>query len=367
MADTDKSSKTEQPTTKRLDEARRKGNFAKAAEIGVTALMIAGSAALAFGGASMGAEVMTFSRDLLGSLNEFTPSQQNAAHTFGQVALLTGSVTAPVLLGCVFASILAGGLQSGFRLTPDVLKVNFNKFNPVNGFKRIFSSRSLMQFFVDLAKFGLVGAVIYGAILQAMADPIFYAPVGIDHIVWFLGHTSALLMIRLIAVLAIIAFIHYLFERRKTNGDLKMTKQEVRDERKNAEGDPKVRGEMRRRALRALQTQMLDEVPNADVVVTNPTHYAIALKYERGRDLAPVILAKGENLFAKRIKAIAAQHGVPTVENKPVARLLFRVGRVGEPVPYELYEVIAKILSHVYRTHRYYFHQLRQRRLAMAS
>ncbi len=366
MPDTDKSSKTEKATPKRLKEAHRKGNFAKAAEIGVTALMIGGSAALGFGGTAMVEETLTFSRDCFGGLADFNTSQQTVAYTFGKVAYVTGSAVAPVLVACMLAAILAGGLQSGFRLTPEVMKVNLNKFNPVTGLQRIFSSRSLVQFGVDLSKFLLVAGVIYGAIIEVMSDPIFYAPVGIDHICWFLVHTSALLMLRLIAVLAIIAFIHYLFEKRKTTSDLKMTRQEVRDERKNAEGDPKVRNEMRKRAVQVLQRQMLGEVPNADVVVTNPTHYAVALKYERGRDLAPVVLAKGENLFARRIKEIAAKHGVPMVENKPVARLLFRVGRVGEPVPFELYEVIAKILSHVYRTHRYYFHQLRQRRLATA-
>ena len=124
---------------------------------------------------------------------------------------------------------------------------------------------------------------------------------------------------------------------------------------------------MRRLARRLMQKQMLSAVQTADVIVTNPTHFAVALKYERGVDKAPVVLAKGENRFAQRIKALAAEHGVPTVENKPVARLLFAMGKVGETIPSELYQAVAEILAVVYRTHRYYFHRLKTRRMEAAS
>ena len=127
-----------------------------------------------------------------------------------------------------------------------------------------------------------------------------------------------------------------------------------------------VKGQRRRLARRLMQKQMLQAVPNADVVVTNPTHFAVALKYERGKDEAPVVLAKGEGSFARRLKAIAAEHGVPMIENRPVARMLFKLGEVGEPVPAPLYQAVAEILAFVYRTHRYYFHQLRQRRALAA-
>ena len=128
-------------------------------------------------------------------------------------------------------------------------------------------------------------------------------------------------------------------------------------------GDPNVKMAQRAMARRLMQKQMLADVPNADVIITNPTHYAVALKYERGVDAAPVVLAKGQNLFAQRIKAIASKHEVPTVENKPVARALFKFGQDGKPIPAQLYQAIAEILGYVYRTHRYYFYQLKSRRL----
>jgi flagellar biosynthetic protein FlhB len=172
---------------------------------------------------------------------------------------------------------------------------------------------------------------------------------------------------RLLLALGVIAAIGYGYEKFKTGREVMMTKQEVKDERRNSEGDAFLKGAQRRLARRLMQKQMLAAVATADVVLTNPTHYAVALRYERGRDKAPVILAKGENRFAQRIKALAAEHGVPTVENKPVARLLFSLGQVGDTIPAELYQAVASILAVVYRTHRYYFHRLKSRRLEIAA
>jgi flagellar biosynthetic protein FlhB len=160
-----------------------------------------------------------------------------------------------------------------------------------------------------------------------------------------------------------LAILHYVYQLRKTEKDLMMTRQEIKDENRQAMGDPNVRMAQRAMARRLMQKQMLADVEKADVIITNPTHYAIALKYERGVDSAPVILAKGQNLFAQRIKSIALKREVPTVENKPVARALFKYGEVGQPIPAQLYQAIAEILGYVYRTHRYYFHQLKARRL----
>ena len=143
-----------------------------------------------------------------------------------------------------------------------------------------------------------------------------------------------------------------------------MTKDEVKRERKDQDMSPEVRKARMQMAMRLMQTQMLDEVATADVVVTNPTHYAVALKYERGVDSAPVVLAKGENAFAQRIKSVAAENGVPVVENKMVARMLYKVARVGEAIPIEMFQSVAEILAFVYKTHRYYFHKLKSRRAA---
>ena len=142
-----------------------------------------------------------------------------------------------------------------------------------------------------------------------------------------------------------------------------LTKEEVKEETKSKEVAPEVKSAQRKKAMEMLSGQNLSDVGTADVVVTNPTHYAVALRYEKGMDLAPIVIAKGENLLARKIKVLAAEHDVPTVENKPVARALFVLGRVGEPIPLDFYQVIAEILAQVYKTHANYFHRLKARRL----
>ena len=142
-----------------------------------------------------------------------------------------------------------------------------------------------------------------------------------------------------------------------------MTKQEVKDENKSSQGDQEIKGRQKQFAREILQKSMMRKVETADVVVTNPTHYAVALRYEKGTDNAPIVVAKGENLLARRIKLIAKEHEVPMIENKPVARTLYALGKVGEPIPLQLYQIVAEILAHVYKTHAYYFHRLKARRI----
>jgi flagellar biosynthetic protein FlhB len=200
-----------------------------------------------------------------------------------------------------------------------------------------------------------------------LTDPLFTAPVESAYLAQFLNRAAQEFFGRLLFALGLIAAISYAYEKFKNSRELMMSRDEIKQERRNSEGDALIKSTQRRLARRLLQKQMLSAVATADVVVTNPTHYAVALKYERGTDRAPVVLAKGENRFARRLRAIAEEHGVPTVENKPVARLLFALGRVGEAIPPELYQAVAEILSVVYRTHRYYFHRLKARRLEGAA
>jgi flagellar biosynthetic protein FlhB len=197
-----------------------------------------------------------------------------------------------------------------------------------------------------------------------MNDPIFSAPVPLTYIGDFLFRLFTAMLTRLIEMMIVIAIIDYAWQRWKTHEDMKMTKQEVKDEHKQSEGDPHVKGRIRGMALNILRRSIKKNVPHADVVVTNPTHYAVALKYEQGVDKAPIVVAKGEGRLARHIKEIAAENGVPMVENKPVERLLYKTTRVGGTIPLELFQAIAQILAHVYRTHRYYFYRLRAKRMA---
>jgi flagellar biosynthetic protein FlhB len=284
----------------------------------------------------------------------------------GGVLVVIGKVLVPILVATVLASLLSGGLQSGFHFTPDALGFRLENLDPAAGFKKHFSKSVLVRAGVDLLKLVCIGLVLWTAARGLFRDAIFSAPVEASYLGQFLNRATTTFLSRLILMLGVIAAISYWYEFFKTKRDLMMTREEVKEEHKQSEGDALVKGAMRRMARRLMQKQMLAKVPTADVIITNPTHYAVALKYERGLDKAPVVLAKGENRFARRIKALAAEHGVPMVENKPVARMLFALGRVDETIPSELYQAVAEILAFVYRTHRYYFYRLKTRRAEAA-
>ncbi len=367
MSDVDQEQKTEQPTEKRVSEAIDKGQFAKSPELQVLILLAAALGVLAFTAESTARDVAEYA---IGIFTRFasTPVQFDTVTTqLSEVMFTVGKALLPVLLACVGAAMLGGGLQSGFRLSSEAIGLKFDGLDPAAGFGRVFSKAALVRGGIDLLKLVAIGLALWAGAKRLVADPLFTAPIEAAYLGQFLHHATLDFFGRLLLALGLIAAIGYAYEKYKSSRDMMMTRQEVKDERRNADGSGLVKSAQRRLARRLMQKQMLSAVPTADVVLTNPTHYAVALRYERGKDQAPVVLAKGENRFAQRIKALAAEHGVPTVENKPVARLLFSLGQVGEAIPAELYQAVASILAVVYRTHRYYFHRLKSRRFEAAA
>ncbi len=368
MSDTDQDQKTEQPTGKRLAEAAERGQFARSAELGILFPLAAVLGVLVMTLPSVARDIAEYSISIFTRF-AFTPVNIDTIPVqISGVMKVAAIALVPVLIGCLVGVVLSGGLQSGFRISSKAVGFKPESLNPVTGFGRIFSKDAAIRAGIDLLKLGGIGATLYFGTRTLIYDPLFSAPVESAYLGQFLHNSTLLFLGRLLVALSVVAAISYAYEKYKTNRDMMMTKQEVKDEAKQSEGDGRTKSAMRRMARRLLQKQMLSAVPTADVIVTNPTHFAVALKYERGLDKAPVILAKGDNRMARRIKAIAAEHGVPMVENKPVARLLFALGKVGESIPAELYQAVAGILAVVYRTHRYYFHRLKARRLeALAS
>jgi flagellar biosynthesis protein FlhB len=362
MSDSDKDSKTELPTHKRLQDALEKGQFPRAPEVGVV-LMLAGAMGIfSLTAGSAARDLGEMSVHVFQQIGSVQLELGTAPDQIAEVAIVIGKVLLPVLGVTCLCALLAGGLQSGFNLTPEAFGFKPERLDIAAGFQRLFSKDTLVQGGVDLLKLIAICLVLWGAAQSLWEDPLYSAPVDAGYLGTYIDRATMTFLGRLILALGIIATISYWYQFLKSRRDLMMTRQEVKDEHKQSEGDGRVKGVMRRMARRLLQKQMLAQVPTADVVITNPTHYAVALRYERGVDQAPVILAKGENQFARRIKAMAAEHGVPTIENKPVARMLYALGRVDEPIPSELYQAVAEILAVVYRTHRYYFYRLKSRR-----
>jgi len=363
MADVDKSSKTEPPTEKRLSEARARGQFAKAPEIGMTVTLIVGTFILFIWAPSKATELMQFTKAIFENIHSISATQEGAGFTLSESYFTMALIVLPLLVGCFFASLIAEGVQTGFRLTPKAFEPKLSKVNPISGAKRVFGAKALKAFLVDFLKFLAIGSVVWFTIQLFLDDPIFYAPIPVQYIPHFILKLLLVMFLILILLMTVVAIINYLIKKKENDDEMKMTKQEVKEERKSKEVSSEVKSAQRKKAMELVMGQNLQNVSTADVVVTNPTHFAVALRYEKGTDNAPVVVAKGEDLLARRIKSIAKEYDVPTVENKPVARMLYQIGVVGFPIPFELYQVVAEILAQVYQSHAYYFHRLKARRL----
>jgi flagellar biosynthetic protein FlhB len=342
--------KTEKPTPKRLDEARKKGNVARSQDLTGAIVMLTGLfTLLATGHSTVGhvREVMMMS---LGQMQD--PSVVSVGG-IGQVLANTGKqvllACAPVALACAAAGVAANILQIGKpNLSFEGLKPQPKKLNPAQGFKNIYGPNALVEGGKSLLKVSVMAAIVAGALLPQLGS--LGAMVGIGPLE-LSGH-----LVELISSLAKRAGIAYLcigvldfaWQKHRTMKSLKMDKQEVKDEAKQQELPAEVKGAMRRRQLAAARARMMAAVPTADVVVTNPTHFAVALKYD-GTAPAPEVVAKGQDLVALKIRGLATDHRVPVVENPPLARSLHASVEVGQQVPEELYEAVAQVLAYVYR------------------
>ncbi len=363
MADHDQDQKTEQPTDKRLSEAHDQGQFARSAELSLLFPLAAVLGVFTMTVQTTSRDVAEYTVSLFSRLAVTHIERDTVLVQLGELLLLCGRALTPVLLAVTGATVFTAGVHSGFRLTPKAMTFKIEQLNIVANFGKIFNKGAFAKLGVDALKLLAIGGALWLGARGLIYDPLFSGPVEAAYLGEFLNRAAILFLTRLVFALAVVAAISYAYEKYKTNREMMMTREEVKEERKQADGNSQVKGAMRRLARQLMRKQMLAAVKTADVVVTNPTHFAVALKYERGKDKAPIVLAKGENRFAQRIKAIAAENGVPMVENKPVARLLFAMGKVGETIPSELYQAVAEILAVVYRTHRYYFHRLKARRL----
>lgn len=348
--------KTEPPTPRRLEEAAKRGQFARSAEVQTIFVLGAGMLALTFAGREMWGQLVTAFTATLGHLHQFRLSlDQMQAYSLG-AAWWCIQCVAPVVLAGVLGGLLAGGIQSRFQTASEALRVDWTRLDPIAGLKRIFSGDALAPTLVAVVKLGTILVLIYSQVQTVLGDPIFSSPVGLDRVAAFMANTALGLAGRVCMALALIAAADFTYQHWKTSRALMMTKEELKEELKHTEGNPLVRARMRRRALRYTQRRMLLEVARADVVVTNPVHLAVALRYDRRTMRAPKVVAKGARLNAERIKDVARQHQVPIVQNPPVARLLFKYGRVGGEIPAQLYAAVAEILAWVYRVNRYRYY-----------
>jgi flagellar biosynthetic protein FlhB len=343
--------KTELPTGRRLSDARSRGQVAKSQDLSAAIDLITSVSLIAvFGGSLVRAVSGVMRRVLERPYETLEPKAMGALlfETMGQSA----AAVAPVLGLLFVVSIAAHVMQVGFLFTTQPLQPNFSRLNPVNGLGRLFGRRNLVKTLVSFVKLTIVVIVAYlymSGVLERVAGlPLLTALQGVSVI----GKLVLRLAIWLLAVLLIIGVVDWLYQRWQHTQDLKMTKDEVKDERRSMEGDPQVKGR-RMKLMREMAMQRINRaVPKADVIVTNPTHFSVAIEYDAKTMRAPRIVAKGVDFMAMRIRHVAMIHKVPIVERPPLARGLYYGVEVGQEVSPEFYQAVAELLAYVYRLER---------------
>ncbi len=349
--------KTEQATPKRLEDAHNQGQFARSGEVQTVFALMAALMAMTFSGTEIWQMMANSMAAVLGHLHD-TPVTSTAMQGYAVTGMLVfGHCVWPILAAVMLAGLLAGGLQTRFRTAPEALAFRWERLNPVEGFKRVFSMRSAVPTLVGITKLIVIISLSYGEIKSILADPIFHSSVDMARIAGFMADSSFRIVLRVAVALVVIAAADYGYQSWRTSQDLMMTKEEVKEESKNSEGNPEMKKHQRRKRFAMTKRKMLMEVPKADVVVVNPVHIAVALRYDRKTMKAPRIVAKGSRLNALRIKEIAREHQIPIIENKPLARLMFKYGRVGGEIPAQFYAAVAEVLAWVYRVNAYRYYR----------
>ena len=347
--------KTEQPTPRRVEDALRRGQIARSAEVQTVFVMLGGLAALSFAGQETWRNLAGATAAMLGHLHDtsITSSSLQAYAISGTLMVI--KCAGPIVLATALAGLLAGAIQNRFNTASDALTPNWNRVNPVEGFKRLFSMNTLVPTLTAITKLGFITLLTYSEVRKVLDDPIFTTSVSVGRMAEFLATTWIRIIFRISLVLLVIAAADYGYQWWRTHRDLMMTRDELKEEMKNSEGNQQVKSARRRRRSMS-KAKTLAQVAKADVVVTNPTHIAVALKYDRKTMRAPRIVAKGIRLNAEQIREMARQHQIPILENKPLARLLFKHGRVGGEVPAQMYAAVAEVLAWVYRVNRYRYY-----------
>jgi len=342
--------KTEDPTSKKKEDSRKEGSVAKSKDlatgISLLALFITLRFIMGYIGPRMIRLFPKYWGIASGSITEGY-SFQSWVGTLREMPKDILLIVFPFLLIGLVVGTLANGLQFKWMVTTKPLEPKLNKIDPKKGFKRIFSSRSLIELLKAFLIIGAIGFTAYSVLNNHVKDIFLLYDISVEQSLALLNSIIWEMGVRISAIMIIIGVADFAYQKWKHKEDLKMTKQEVKDEYKNSEGDPQIKGQQKQRMRQASQRRMMQAVPEADVVITNPTHFAVALKYDAKVHTAPVVVAKGSDFLAAKIKDVAREHHVEIVENKALARMLYYNVDLDQEIPPELYEAVANILAYI--------------------
>lgn len=347
--------KTEPASQKKLDDARKKGQVAKSKEIVNSAFLVIAFAFLKIyigilGEGLIEGFVKFYSIIPKYSRNSADMSIQVASSVLGEMFIHVGLLVAPFLAISFVVYFVGDLIQVKWKISTEALKPKFSNLNPVNGIKRMFSKQSLINLLKSVAIVGICIYIVYTEITENVHALYALYDVSLPQAIALCGDMVLSIALTISVMYMVIGVLDLVFQKRKFKQDMMMTKQEVKDEYKQSEGDPAVRSQIKRKMREVSQRRMMQKLPEADVVITNPTHFAVAIKYDLAVAKAPVVLAKGQDLLAQKIKEAAREHDIEIVENKPLARALYHSVEVDEEIPQELYQAVAEVLAVVYNT-----------------
>lgn len=347
--------KTEEPTAKKLEDARKEGQVAKSKDVASALSLFALFIFLKVWTGTMATQFMELFGGIYSRFDELTTIYNGNVSTTNFTSLLSNCllriiiIILPVLLLSFVIAFISDYMQVKWKPTTKPLKPKFNKLNPINGVKKLFNVQSLVELVKSILKIALIMIILYNEIENGIKLLFTIYDYTLVDAVILTGDLLISVGIKISAFFLVVAAADFGFQKWKFHKDMKMTKQEVKEEYKSVEGDPQIKGKIRRKMQEASQRRMMQNLPKADVVITNPTHYAVAIVYDKDVADAPIVLAKGADYLAQKIKETARENGIEIVENKPLARSLFANVEIGQAVPPELYVAVAEVLAAVYR------------------
>lgn len=342
--------KTEKATPKKRKEAREEGQVLQSREITATFILMICFFSMRIFGSYMMKNTSNFMKKLFSNLGELDHIFiiDNMRVNFLKVVSVFIRTVAPITLIAFVSGFFINYIQIGFLFTTKPLKPKLNRINPIEGFKRIFSKRALVELVKSTIKIIAIGYVAYNYIKKRSGILTKLPYMSINQIIVNFFKLSYGFSMRIVGVLLIISIVDYIYQWREYEKNLMMTKQELKEEYRQMEGDPLIKSKIREKQRKMALSRMMHEVPTADVIITNPTHFAVALKYDREKFSAPYVIAKGADLVAENIKKLASENHIPIVENKILARTIYDMVEIGDVIPEDLYETVAEVLAYVY-------------------
>ncbi len=341
--------KTEPATPRRRSEARERGQVARSQDLTMALLLLSAACLLTMEGTRVGSLMISSMKDFLQRKPLMNFGVLEAAGILRRIAVLVGTVVGPMIAGLFLMAVIASVIQVGLKWSPKAMEFRPEKFNPVQGLKKLIDLRGIMRMLFSLAKLFVLAGILWMILKDRIGELLNLGRMELPTA----AHTILGTVIHILWVISVVLIIlgigDYIYQRWQHERDLRMTKQEVKDEMKNIEGDPLIKNRIKQAQRRMARLRMMQEVPKADVVITNPTHAAVALKYDEITMAAPTVIAKGWNEVALRIRKIAEENGVPVYEDAPLARGLCSVVEIGEEIPVKFYKAVAAVLSHVYK------------------